>query len=345
MAKYILLFLCLITSSIALGAGGREGGGGGGVCTDKRCLTLAQAGLRINTARTLGFRLEDEVVKSLMDLIDRLPWEFDRSELKKLAAGGPDTFAVVSESDLEKFEKFKTEYMEILRDTDFQEKVELLAVSSKGKTYLLPGFEKLDSKGKALLLLHEMLIRDFKASVLQALTFDGLLLDFTEGQTTAAKDLIRLLKVLRVIPSAQEFNVRVLNTGAKVEAITVAMQTCLLNSQSDQPCRLKTIERDQRPGGYIFNVKVTDQYENAPRKVFSAVYHFSTGHMNFWEEGERLALTMAKESCRQDCSTSCVKVQSTTAIRSFANREKFPWLAEHLDGLEFTSVVKVACEK
>jgi hypothetical protein len=146
---------------ISLGAfAGNEGGGGGGICTPKRCMTLAQAGLRIDEQKTNDFELEQVVVDEVVKIVSSLPVTFPKAYFFRQALGGPSTFIVASENNVKSFQNFKTEYFDILRSSGIEAKTfQLLAVSKDYKTYLLPGFDLLDTRGKALILIHETLIR------------------------------------------------------------------------------------------------------------------------------------------------------------------------------------------
>ena len=178
MKKSIVLGFSLLAYSTLGFGGGANGGGGGGLCFNEKCLTLAQAGLRINKEKTKIFELEQPVIEEMVSLIGKIPANINVKSFMTTAVSYSETF-VIAEGSGRNFERFKKEYLKILKDNSFNtEKFELLAISQDRKTYLLPGFEKLDTRGKALLLIHESLIRNYNASVIDALTFDGLFLDY-----------------------------------------------------------------------------------------------------------------------------------------------------------------------
>ena len=175
-----LLLLAALTST-GLAMAGREGGGGGGICTPKKCLTLAEAGLRINTRLTNNFSIGTAQKKDIETIMNSLPdtIDVDKGIFLRKVMGKSKTFVVVEDGNSVRFENFKKEYAEILQSEGMSSKnFELLAATEKENTYILPGFERLSLRGKSLLLIHEALIREYGASVLQALKFDGELLDF-----------------------------------------------------------------------------------------------------------------------------------------------------------------------
>jgi hypothetical protein len=158
---------------------GQDRGGGGGFCLTERCVTLAEAGLRIDARLSSTFRVSEAQRKDLEATINLIPGDIDKHVLLRNALGNSDTFEFAQSSDEAKFEEFKKEYAEILTDTGFDQKgFKLLAVTIGKKTYLLPEFDKLKISSKSLNLIHESLIRDYGATVLQALKFDGMFLDY-----------------------------------------------------------------------------------------------------------------------------------------------------------------------
>jgi hypothetical protein len=176
--KTLNLVLGLLIFS-SLSYAGNEGGGGGGICTPKRCMTLAQAGLRIDEKKTNDFELEQVVVDEVVKIVGGMPFLFQKESFYRSVIGGTKTFIIASQENVKSFQNFKSEYLDILNSSGTDTKsFQLLAVSKDSITYLLPGFDLLDTRGKALILVHESLIRDFRANVIQALTFDGYFFDY-----------------------------------------------------------------------------------------------------------------------------------------------------------------------
>lgn len=226
----LALFALVSFFNISVSNAGNEGGGGGGICIAKRCMTLAQAGLRIDEKKTSEFELEQSVVEEIAKIVKSIPF-YIGTDLQSSTIGRKDTFIVVSENQTKDFAKFKKEYLGILKDSKMDsQQFELLAISKDNKTYLLPGFELLDTRGKALLLIHESLIRDSHASVIQALTWDGYLVDFlaaSENGTGAAFDRWPMIQIL--------IDMKVLNDDyAKHEFLETAVEKN--NNRIDSVC-------------------------------------------------------------------------------------------------------------
>lgn len=196
-----LLNICIAAIAIStLSHAGNEGGGGGGICTPQKCMTLAEAGLRFDKIGTEDFRLSVEQVKDLITVIDTLPLDFDRRTFRKNIMGRQKNYIVAQASDMEKFEKFKEEYKKILKGSGYGEDAgfELLAATVGDKTYILPGFEKLTTRGKSLILIHEGMIRHYKASVPQALELDGHILDATKVAQGEDKVTVNYLSLIEI---------------------------------------------------------------------------------------------------------------------------------------------------
>lgn len=194
--KIIAGALLLTMLSLKAFSGNEGSGGGGGICTPKSCMTLAQAGLRIDDKETAYFHLEQALVDEVDSVINSLEVDFDKKAFIAEVIGDNSTFAVVAGTEVKRFNKFKKEYLSIVKDSEINaSQFQLLAVSQSGRTFLLPGFQKLDTRGKALLLIHERLIR-FGVPVLTALKFDGLLLDYLEFSETKSYDIWPLISAM-----------------------------------------------------------------------------------------------------------------------------------------------------
>lgn len=194
--KSLALLTCLTSfASFAVYDGAESGGGGGGICNPQRCMTLAQAGLRVDANAADGYVIPSEVAAEVSRMVLSLPFDFPKEDLITRALAAPTVFTVVAEAQSRNYRRFKDEYLTILRQQGAStEGFELMAVSTlqnprreqQAKTYLLPGFERLDVRGKALILLHEGLIRERHFTVAQALHFDGLFLEQVEAVESGA---------------------------------------------------------------------------------------------------------------------------------------------------------------
>lgn len=212
LSRSIAIMLLTMTFAHA----GNEGGGGGGICTPIKCLTLAEAGLRVDVQGTNQFSFTVEQVKDLEKVIDMLPVQFDKKEFRKKILGRSTHYVLAQESDITKFAQFKKEYEDLLKGSAFAldsvTGFELLAATAKNKTFLLPGFDRLTTRGKSLIFIHEGLIRSYKATVLQALAFDGHVLDSIkaiEGQESNFNymAMVELLEDLRIVRRAPTLRV------------------------------------------------------------------------------------------------------------------------------------------
>lgn len=210
----LALLACLAVSPVF--AGGESGGGGGGICYNNgKCVTLAQAGLRIDETQTSYFELEQAIVDDIKYIVNSIKVDFNKNALISDAIGIKETFSVVSPRETKRFDKFKKDYLSILsQQTMDTSGFDLLAVSTTqswpAKTYLLPGYEKLDVRGKALLLIHEANIRRLRIgsktsqkSLKDVLKFDGVLLDALkaneEGQSFDQWKMVEALESISLI--------------------------------------------------------------------------------------------------------------------------------------------------
>ena len=172
-----ILGLAVLLSAFAMA--GQEGGGGGGICSPRSCITLAEAGLRINSHMTNEFKIGMEQKNDLYQLIELIPVDFDKKILYRSAIGDSKTFKVVEAQDKNKFEKFKQEYLSILSSVGMDAKdFKLLAATKKTTTYILPEYEQLNTRSKSYVLIHEALIRNYGASVKEAIRFESEILDY-----------------------------------------------------------------------------------------------------------------------------------------------------------------------
>jgi hypothetical protein len=247
---------------------GNEGGGGGGICTPARCITLAEAGLRMDAQGTADFRLTVEQVRDMEDVISAIPTRFDRRDFQRRILGQSRDYVVASETDVAKFQQFRAEYVRLLRNTPFAPEVnegfQLLAVTQGDKTYLLPGFDKLNLRSRSLILIHEGLIRSYGASVQQALVMDGLVLtalnDATAVDVVALGEILSDLRIagaprrsspsLRVIDGLLEVEQVRAGRFTRVTRTVLRHRTCILKIENSLP---NGIARGLMNNGFILD--------------------------------------------------------------------------------------------
>lgn len=179
----LALLACLAVSPVF--AGGESGGGGGGICYNTgKCVTLAQAGLRLSSPQEQMKQEFDDKVVEYMGKISKKLSRDGLSNITKDVWGTDQTFVYVSEQDSAKFEEFKKDYVSILSQNGFDvSKLNLFAVSSARTTYILPAFASLDTQGKSLILIHEAAMREVGPKNLSSiLEFDGILIDYLSGK-------------------------------------------------------------------------------------------------------------------------------------------------------------------
>jgi hypothetical protein len=177
-------------------AGADKGGnGGGGFCYSAgKCVTLAEAGLRVPQDIPL-FMISEEAEKEVRGIVGALPknslfggfWgvddNFEAKHLIDRALGGRDTFVSVDQSNIPAFENIIKEYKSLIQQYAPHlpaEKFSLFAVSDSQKeiTYLLPQFFKLTPHQQALILIHESFVRAKGSKIMPlALRLDGLIYD------------------------------------------------------------------------------------------------------------------------------------------------------------------------
>lgn len=177
----------LICSSILLGAanasaqkeGTNSGGGGGFICApNETCKTLAEAGLKIKVSSSesgpikMVYTIPLEVVNEVKTIFSQVAFpKWIKDKLLEKVTGEYGTYQLVEEVDSSKFSKIKVQYEKVVRDQASSvgmKYFELAAWSDtcvnpqypdrgneNAKTYLLPRFEKLSLRQKALNLIHE----------------------------------------------------------------------------------------------------------------------------------------------------------------------------------------------
>lgn len=217
----IALALIALLSPLAHAKRGTvDGGGGGGPCNAEGCKTLSQAGLRIVTNVEQSFMVSAVVAREVRAVVSQMPLPPKQAnELVQETIGLRDTFEVVAAQDAKKFAQYKKWYLDLLRvhgkgiDT---QNFQLFAVSEGDKTYLIqdaPGstfYDRLDTRGKALLLIHESFMRRnpgvelleekspaerFRDKEVFVLGIDGLIQDILTGRDVVNAQ-VRLLSQL-----------------------------------------------------------------------------------------------------------------------------------------------------
>lgn len=190
--KALLFGLGLILSASAshaflgFGRAGNEGGhGGGGVCDSKGCQTLAQAGLRLKLDNVSEFELEPEVVDEITRIINILPLNIttqDREFVIDSVIGDRGTLRLSRDQDSRSFKKYRKEYLKLLESSGSKinkDTFQLLAASDSETTYIFHGYFRLNTRGKALLMIHEYNIRRNQPLNL-VLVFDGMMQDLLQ---------------------------------------------------------------------------------------------------------------------------------------------------------------------
>jgi hypothetical protein len=190
--KALLIGLSLILSASAsqaffgFGRSGNEGGhGGGGVCDLRSCQTLAQAGVTLKLENTSEFELEPEVIDEITHIVNVLPFNAtnkDKAQLVDYIIAGRGTLKLSHDQDSRSFRKYRKEYLKLLASSGAkvnEENFQLLAASDIQNTYIFPGYFKLNTRGKALLMIHELNIR-WRHSLQMTLVFDGLVQDYLQ---------------------------------------------------------------------------------------------------------------------------------------------------------------------
>ncbi len=179
-----LCFSALLSAMQAF-AISRSGNGGGGFCYDNgKCVTLAEAGLRIPLEIPL-FMISQETESEVKRILSFLPLSASSvQERTKIAVGERDTFVPVQKQSERKFRDIVDRYKEMIKTYAPNlplDRFELFAVSDQNapKTYLLPAFFDLNPTRQALVLIHEANVRGFSsAAVPYAIQYDGILYDY-----------------------------------------------------------------------------------------------------------------------------------------------------------------------
>lgn len=193
---------------------GREGGGQGVICID-RCMTLAEAGLRVVGAPVEGQRQTTKVPAISAALYKQYVQLIENSglEVLKLMAIPPaeavNDFEPVVVVDPVKYDRIQKEYLELMSDSGFPSAgFQLSAISDAERTYLLPAFldSRANDRTRVLTMAHEWAWRLYfrspelqrriprKEMLRRILAFDSSLLKFASGDKSEAINLAVLLK-------------------------------------------------------------------------------------------------------------------------------------------------------
>lgn len=202
MKKLILTALTVLTFNAKAG---NDVGGGGVLClAQDKCITLAEAGLRIKQeAITAAGPQKPVVSQEVMDeinviksLMPKFPGKLQNSFWDFMNVS-PHSFVRVESFDPVKFKKVKAEYAKILAENSFPiDSVEIAAVSEPKMTYLLPEYDKLNTRSKALFIIHECVVRA-SGSFAVALEMDGYIQDALNGDKRTY-NLVKTIFKMRV---------------------------------------------------------------------------------------------------------------------------------------------------
>lgn len=207
--KKILSAALLVTmmSQVSFASeGGREGGGGGGFCINGKCRTLAEAGIRIkgDTVTEGRWFITPAVMKEIEKIKKALP--FGQHQVEAMTIGDYTTFVKAEEVSKKLMKEVKKDYRNLLEETgntSMSRNLEIFAISTDKSTYLLPKFFRLDDRQKALILVHEGIVRTQNQDYRLALQFDGEFLDYLKQGEIPNYSPLAFLRVLSRITNDQ----------------------------------------------------------------------------------------------------------------------------------------------
>ncbi|MES2769662.1 MAG: hypothetical protein V4596_11015 [Bdellovibrionota bacterium] len=189
MKKILIAFAILASVSAyanSKNTRGQDGSGGGGICINDKCKLLAEAGFRLLPGGG-DIEISLDVIEEL-NKMEQLLKKYDpiiRFSLRKII-GDPGDIQFVTTTNPSIVKKFLEEYKSVLSKNDgnsYKENFEIFAFttldgSRREKTYIIVDqYKKLSTRGKALLLYHEYLLRNYTSSLEEALRHDGALID------------------------------------------------------------------------------------------------------------------------------------------------------------------------
>jgi hypothetical protein len=178
---FLLLSLSAVPGQVSA-VDGREGGGGGGICIRARCRTLAEAGIRVrgNSDTSSRWYVTPAILREIEIISATLP--FGKAEVEQLALGTASTVFSLTESVSRGLMREVTDdYRRVLRESGngaMARNLKIFAISTDSTTYILPDFFRLDNRQKALILIHEGIVRTSNQDYRLALQFDGEYLDY-----------------------------------------------------------------------------------------------------------------------------------------------------------------------
>lgn len=148
------------------------------------------------TQRQQPWLPSQEATQELEAIAKQLP--FGSQEFVAKVIGEKTTYQVVNQIDDKKF--FRTvlnEYKAVMQAAGFQssKQLEIFAVTSEKRTYILPSYNKLDARQQALILVHEALMRE-GWSLKSVLQFDGALLDYLANKSNPDFDRFMFMGLL-----------------------------------------------------------------------------------------------------------------------------------------------------
>lgn len=201
----VLLLSMFATQSFA----GAEGSGGGaGICRNGKCITLAEAGFRVNT-NSGSTEISSEAIEELVKINSLLPKQI-KLDIESII-GKPGDIVFVEVADRKKLKKFSKQYSELLRtngSSGYSENLEVLGFTTTRDgerytkiTYLIKDkVEALNPRSQALLLIHESSLRTKVASLEEALAFDGALVDYLQAiEAGKEPNLVKLLMGFKLV--------------------------------------------------------------------------------------------------------------------------------------------------
>ena len=181
------LILTILLAAGIQGHAGNDGGGGGGFCfKETRCVTLAEAGFRLqnesNKVEAPILPFVPEVLSEAIHIINSLPvrQQYKSYLIEKL--GNLRMYSRTTSYNKSTINKIKKDYQDLLEKNGQSARgLVIYALSNSEHTYLLPEFYKLNIKSQALILIHESWVRK-SGSFIEALRLDGFILDLLEGK-------------------------------------------------------------------------------------------------------------------------------------------------------------------
>ena len=199
-----LTIFVLLSSAYAL-AGGVAGGGQGGFCINTICVTLAEAGFRIQQPYVNAPVVPPAAFVATKRILSKLNIpEGIKTDIKESAfANDGGQFLRVKSYNPKKFEEYRDDYLNLLKKYDFKATgFKLFAVSnpSTETTYLLPEFYHLTPFQQGLVLIHEGIVR-YTGSVMLALKLDGAILDTLKGKPARLQILEVILRENHILTS------------------------------------------------------------------------------------------------------------------------------------------------